>query len=57
MRNIVEFTEVIKMRNFVLNRIDDFIQRLNLRGWIVSKIDVQERINVYNQAEQDIEWE
>lgn len=24
MRNIVEFTEVIKMRNFVLNRIDDF---------------------------------
>ena len=25
MRNIVEFTEVIKMRNFVLNRIDDFI--------------------------------
>ena len=25
MRNIVEFMEVIKMRNFVLNRIDDFI--------------------------------
>lgn len=39
------------------NRIDDFIQRLHLRGWLVSKIDVQERINVYNQAEQDIEWE
>lgn len=39
------------------NRIDDFIQRLNLRGWIVTKIDIQERINVYNQAEQDIEWD
>lgn len=39
------------------NRIDDFIQQLSLRGWIVSKIDIQERINVYNQAEEEIEWE
>ena len=39
------------------NRIDDFIQQLSLRGWIVSKIDIQERVNVYNQAEEEIEWE
>lgn len=39
------------------NRIEDFIQMLNLRGWIVSRIDVEERLKIYNQGQIEIEWE
>lgn len=39
------------------NRIDDFIQRCALRGWIVNRIDVQNRIDIYNAAEVDIDFE
>lgn len=37
-----------------VNRIDDFIQQCSLRGWIVTRIDVENRIDIYNAAETDI---
>lgn len=37
-----------------VNRIDDFIQQCSLRGWIVTRIDVENRIDIYNAAEVDI---
>ena len=40
-----------------VNRIDDFIQQCSLRGWIVTRIDVESRINIYNAAEVDIDFE
>lgn len=40
-----------------VNRIDDFIQRCSLRGWIVTKIDVESRIDIYNAAEVNIEFD
>lgn len=40
-----------------VNRIDDFIQQCSLRGWIVTRIDVENRIDIYNAAEVDIDFE
>ncbi|MDY0277375.1 MAG: S8 family peptidase [Acholeplasma sp.] len=40
-----------------VNRIDDFIQLCNLNGWLVNKINVQNRIDIYQKADEDIEFE
>ncbi|MCH5461317.1 S8 family peptidase [Lactobacillus sp. LC28-10] len=40
-----------------VNRIDDFIQQASLKGWLVNRIDVENRVEVYNQAEEDIDLE
>lgn len=40
-----------------VNRIDEFIQQCFLRGWIVNKIEVQNRIEIYNAAEETIDFD
>lgn len=40
-----------------VNRIDEFIQRCALRGWIVNRIDVQNRVDIYNAAEVEIDFD
>lgn len=40
-----------------VNRIDDFIQRCESRGWIVNPINVLNRIEVYNKANEEIRFE
>ncbi|KRL12580.1 putative aaa - atpase [Schleiferilactobacillus perolens DSM 12744] len=40
-----------------VNRIDDFIQQASLRGWLVNRIDVTNRVDIYNQAQADVELE
>jgi len=40
-----------------VNRIDEFIKNAQLRGWLVNKIDVDTRIDIFNIAEEDIEFE
>ena len=40
-----------------INRIDDFIQRCSFRTWIVSRIDIESQIEIFNAAEQEIEFE
>jgi len=39
-----------------VNRIDDFVKNCSLRGWLVNKIDVENRIDIYNIAEEDINF-
>ena len=39
------------------NRINDFIQMCQLNGWIVNRIDIDNRIDIYNVAEEDVEFE
>lgn len=34
-----------------INRIQDFIQLASLKGWLVNRIDLQNRIDVYTQTE------
>lgn len=39
-----------------INRIEDFIQQCSLRGWLVSRINVDNRIDIYNVAEESIDF-
>ena len=39
-----------------VNRIDDFVKNCSLRGWLVNRIDVENRINIYNIAEEVIDF-
>ncbi|SDX28846.1 S8 family peptidase [Eubacterium barkeri] len=40
-----------------VNRIDEFIKNAQLRGWLVNKIDIDTQLEIYNIAEEDIEFE
>lgn len=40
-----------------VNRIDDFIKLCMVRGWLVNRVDVQNQIEVYNKAEEEIKFE
>lgn len=40
-----------------VNRIDEFIKLCMVRGWLVHRIDVQNQIDVYSKAEEEIEFE
>ena len=38
------------------NRIDDLIKLSMMRGWIVNRVDIENQIDVYNRAEEEIEF-
>lgn len=40
-----------------VNRIDEFIKLCMVRGWIVNPIDIQNQIDIYSKAEEEIEFE
>jgi hypothetical protein len=40
-----------------VNRIETFIQNAQLKGWLVNQIDVENRIDIFNIAEEEIEFE
>lgn len=40
-----------------INRIDDFVQLASLKGWLVNRINVRNRIDIYNQSEENIDLE
>jgi hypothetical protein len=39
-----------------INRIDDFINQCSLRGWLVTKVDVENRIEIYNVSKETIKF-
>lgn len=39
-----------------VNRIEDFIQQASLAGWFVGRIDINERLNIYQQAEAEVNF-
>ena len=52
------FGVVITLKNMKgENRIDDFIKLCMLRGWIVNRIDVTNRVEVYEKAEEEISFD
>lgn len=52
------FGVVVTLRNMKgENRIDDFIKLCMLRGWVVNSIDVTNRVEVYERAEEEISFE
>ena len=40
-----------------VNRIDDFIHRCSTREWIVQRINVNELVQIYNIAEEEINFD
>jgi hypothetical protein len=37
-----------------VNRIDDFVRQCELRGWLVSRVDVKNRLDIYNKAQETV---
>ena len=37
-----------------INRIEEFIQQCSFRGWLVNRINVLNRVEIYQKAEEDI---
>ena len=40
-----------------VNRIDEFIKQCFLKNWLVTPVNVENRIDIYNIAEEDIEFD
>jgi hypothetical protein len=40
-----------------INRIEEFKKLCMARGWLVTKLDVQNQIDIYLRAEEDVEFE
>lgn len=40
-----------------VNRIEDFVRNCSLRGWLINKIDIDNRIDIYNIAEENIDFD
>jgi hypothetical protein len=34
-----------------VNRIDDFVRQCELRGWLVSRVEIRNRLDIYNKAQ------
>jgi len=53
----IKFAIVVTLKEIDgINRIDNFIKDCSFRGWLVNKIDVENRIDIYNIAEEEIEF-
>ena len=54
----LQFGVVVTLREMNgINRIDDFIKMCMMRGWVVTSLDVQTQVDVYNRAEEEITFE
>ena len=54
----VRFGLVITLKEIRgVNRYQEFIQQCSLKAWLVNEIDVENRIDLYNKAEQEITFE
>ena len=40
-----------------VNRIEDFIQQAELRGWIVNRLQVEAQVELYNSLNEEIKFE
>lgn len=36
------------------NRIDDFVKMCEAKGWLVNRLDVQNQLDIYARAEEEI---
>lgn len=54
----IKFGIVVSLKEIHgVNRIDEFKRLCLLRGWLVTEIEVQNRIDIYNKSEEVIEFE
>lgn len=54
----IKFGVVITLKEINgVNRYNEFIRQCSFKGWLVNKIDVENRLELYNIAEQEIQLE
>lgn len=54
----IKFGLVVTLKEiYGVNRINDFIHQCELRGWLINKINVENRIEIYNKAQETIEFD
>ena len=54
----IKFGVVITLKEINgINRYDEFIRQCKFKGWLVNKVDVESRVELYNIAEQEIKFE
>lgn len=54
----IKFGVVITLKEINgVNRYDEFIRQCSFKGWLINKVDVENRLELYNIAEQEIEFE
>lgn len=54
----LQFGLVITLKEmYGKNRIDDFIQMCEAKGWLVNRLDVQNQLDIFVSAEEKIEFE
>ena len=54
----IRFGVVITLKEmFGKNRIDEFVNRCRLNGWIVNKINIDNQLDIYANAEEEIKFE
>lgn len=57
-RNKIKFGLVVTLKEINgENRIDEFIQRCFFNQWIVEKVEVDNKVELYNKAEEEITFE
>jgi hypothetical protein len=53
----IRFGVVVTLKEIKgVNRIDDFIQLCSLRGWLVNKINIENKIDIYQTASENIDF-
>ena len=53
----LRFGVVVTLKEmYGINRIDEFIKNCNLNGWLVNKIDIQNRIDIREKVNEEIEF-
>lgn len=54
----INFGVVITLKEMNnVNRINEFIRQCSLKGWLVNRINIDNRLDVYVKAEEEIEFE
>lgn len=54
----IRFGVVVTLKEIhKVNRIDEFIKSCTLNGWLVNSIDIQNRIDIHQKVNEDIEFE
>lgn len=53
----LRFGVVVTLKEmYGINRIDEFIRNCNLNGWLVNKIDIENRIDIHEKVNEEIEF-
>ena len=54
----VRFGVVVTLKELNgVNRIEDFIQQAELRGWLVNRLQVEAQVDLFNSLNEEIEFE